>query len=342
VILYESLSGRLPFESSVPGTISVREDDRPPNFPADFPAPMRRVVERCLRLSPEARYPSVGDLLEDLGQTARPGDSLRLKPGGAASSSADPKLAREKSTPLADRPASRTEARQTAAELTRGAVEVARGVWDGLRNMRTAPRNFSDPRTPTDPRTRADVRPGSDTPPLVLGSAPSAMPPAIKGRGEESSNAGVSPENESGTPSAPTVLAPAEPAGAEAPKSDTLVIYSLEEGRGFSSAGSAGPSPPVIEFEPASALFGTIPVPPAGKGGWLGTLRSSLVLAVEVLISLLRGLVRKASGGSARTAAHTVGAGVWRIIRVLGFVLLLAFLGGFVTWIVIMVLKDRA
>src|SRR6185436_6312557 len=41
VILYESLTGKLPFESALPGTIAVREDDRSPMFPPDFPAHMR-------------------------------------------------------------------------------------------------------------------------------------------------------------------------------------------------------------------------------------------------------------------------------------------------------------
>src|SRR5262245_41675802 len=41
VILYESVAGILPFQSDVPGTVPVREDDRPPAFPPDFPAEQR-------------------------------------------------------------------------------------------------------------------------------------------------------------------------------------------------------------------------------------------------------------------------------------------------------------
>jgi serine/threonine protein kinase len=349
VILYESLSGKLPFESAVPGTISVREDDTSPQFSPEFPAPMRRVVERCLRLAPQDRYASVSELLEDLGQTARPGESLRMESARPGSSTIDPKLvARDKSTPLGDRPGPRTEARQAAAELTRGAVEVARGVWDGLRNIRTAPRTSSDPRlsldprSPPTPRPPSDARPGSDAPRSAPGSTPSAGKPGPVVGGEWSSDADLDPKRATGTPPFAPTPAAQRPDGAGAAAPDTLVMYSLDEGMESAARGTSLGVPPVIESGAASALAGTIPVPPAGQGGWLGTLRSSLVLAVEVLVSLLRGLVRKASGGTARNAAHSIGAGVWRMLRVLGFVLLLALLGGLVTWVAILVLKDHA
>jgi serine/threonine-protein kinase len=135
VILFESLTGRLPFESEVPGTVVVREDDTPPVFPEDFPAELRPVVECCLRLDPSQRYASLAELLEELGQTARPGDSVRivlerpdapLRPRPAAAPSARP----------VDGEPTPSTARQTAAHLARGAVDVVRGVVDGLKTMR--------------------------------------------------------------------------------------------------------------------------------------------------------------------------------------------------------------
>jgi hypothetical protein len=66
VILYECLSGKLPFESEIPGAIPLRDRDEPPPFPPDFPEDLRGIVERCLRLSPADRYPSVHALLSEL------------------------------------------------------------------------------------------------------------------------------------------------------------------------------------------------------------------------------------------------------------------------------------
>jgi eukaryotic-like serine/threonine-protein kinase len=142
VMLYECLSGRLPFESEMPGALPVREIDVPPPFPDEFPARLRVIVERCLRLDPSLRYADVAELLSELGQTARPGDSIRIeRPPATPVTPSTPRAA----PPSSSRPTAVTsgasatsesatsEARSTAAELTRGAVEVARGVWDGFR-----------------------------------------------------------------------------------------------------------------------------------------------------------------------------------------------------------------
>jgi hypothetical protein len=137
VILYECFARKLPFESAVPGTFSVREHDDPPQFPADFPAGLRHVVERCLRLDPHDRYADVSELLADMGQTARSGDSVRIDAYANARPAAMRTDARRPQAKPARSDSSRaaqpeSEARHAARELTRGAVEVARGVWDGI------------------------------------------------------------------------------------------------------------------------------------------------------------------------------------------------------------------
>lgn len=145
VILYESLAGRLPFQPAVPGSIALREDDTPPTFPEGFPERCRPVVLRSLRLSPEERYASVADMLSDLGVRARPLDSVFLA-GERARPAAPPILARDAGSATPKSPSS--DARQTARELTRGAVEVARGVIDGLRTAsqpRRPPANSTTP-----------------------------------------------------------------------------------------------------------------------------------------------------------------------------------------------------
>jgi len=141
VILYECLTFRLPFGSDAGGAFVLREDDRPPEFPTGFPHALRPIVERCLRLQPEHRYASVHELLSALGQTARQGDSVRL-PWSEEASSPTANGGRTdgpgKPAPLGEAPPSDSprvateELRTAAAEFARGAVGVARGVWDGV------------------------------------------------------------------------------------------------------------------------------------------------------------------------------------------------------------------
>ena len=169
VILYELYSGHLPFETSPDAGVVLREDDAPPPFPAEFPARVRSVVECCLRLEPSSRFPGVSHLLAALGQTARAEDPL------VAIESLPPEIALPLPIPRpAQQPVSQTqsgrrpELRSTATDLTRGAVEVARGVWEGLKNPRgqaVAPAIL--PRIPTVPVA----------PPLPMASATLATAP---------------------------------------------------------------------------------------------------------------------------------------------------------------------
>ena len=148
VILYESLTGRLPFDGAESGGLVLRENDSPPSFPDDAPPRLRPVVERCLRLHPDDRFAGVAELLADLEQTARPGDSVRLgtwsgngRPAVTSAARAPRVLAApvgvfsDRSEAAAELRETGVELRETAAELARGAVEVARGVMEGLREV---------------------------------------------------------------------------------------------------------------------------------------------------------------------------------------------------------------
>ena len=127
VILYESLVGEPPYHPAGQSGLVIREGDDPPEFPDEFPADLRPVVERCLRLDPANRFQSVEELLEELGQNARQGDSIRFEfPAGEDQEPVPRPRVSEASTPPSG------ELRETAAVLTRGAVDVAKGVWDGL------------------------------------------------------------------------------------------------------------------------------------------------------------------------------------------------------------------
>jgi serine/threonine-protein kinase len=129
VILYESISGSLPFATDAVGGLVLREEDRPPVFPADYPARMRPVVERSLRLAPEDRYSSVGELLEDMGQTARQGDSVRVDWNAAIA------LAEARAEEAKEAASEGEAVRSTASDLARGAAAVARGMWEGIRGV---------------------------------------------------------------------------------------------------------------------------------------------------------------------------------------------------------------
>ncbi len=76
VILFEALAGFLPFNPDEFGGLVLRETDDPPDFPDAFPLVARPAVEACLRLDPAHRPASLSDVLDMLGQTARPGDSV--------------------------------------------------------------------------------------------------------------------------------------------------------------------------------------------------------------------------------------------------------------------------
>jgi len=171
VMLFESIAGRVPWEPKSQVGIVLRPDDSPPDFQDDYPPELRVVTERCLRMDPGARYADVAELLEALGQTARRGDSIRVAPRAKVGAGAA----------VAER-GSTTELRETAAELTRGAVEVARGVWDGLRTPRE-----------DGPESLGDEGAGTATAEASAGSSPggSAGSLARRRRGSEGWLAGL-------------------------------------------------------------------------------------------------------------------------------------------------------
>ncbi len=141
VILYEALTGRLPFESDIPGALPERDGDAPPPFPPEFPSGLREIVVRCLHVDPALRFPSVAELLAELVRRVHVlgGELPAAHRAGPAPVATPPPL----TPPPAPTPARLSagsgsasapgEARSAAAELTRGAVDVARGMWDGLR-----------------------------------------------------------------------------------------------------------------------------------------------------------------------------------------------------------------
>ncbi|MEO6709131.1 MAG: protein kinase [Planctomycetota bacterium] len=320
VMLYELYSGQLPFETSPDAGVVLREDDTPPNFPEDFPPRLRAVVECCLHLDPAARFPGVPHLLTALGQTARPGDPLvaietlppeipaLIMPSGAVPS--------QQRAPSTTR---KPQLRSTATDLTRGAVEVARGVWEGLKNPR------GETSAPLDP------------PPVARAETPtwpraSATPPSI-----------------------PRV--PALPVTPMDPLDDVLSIQTLEEAaeqsrmvRGRRTvAAPANPAPESQRQTPppvnwAGTATAAVPVPPRSSRGVFGALRATAELGVEVLMALISGPVKKSLGGVGRAGGDLVAGGRGWFLAALRLCLFLAgmlVLGAALMYLLFLFLKQH-
>src|SRR5215218_7083921 len=72
VVLYEMLTGRVPFEVETPADVPIRHADGPPHRPRELnpevPVGMDTIVMRLLAKDPENRYSSAAELIEELGR----------------------------------------------------------------------------------------------------------------------------------------------------------------------------------------------------------------------------------------------------------------------------------
>lgn len=310
VLLFECLTGSLPYQPAGDGGLVLREEDVPPDFPDSYPAALREPTERCLRLSPDDRFDDVGQMIAAIGQTARQGDSVRLEgqpkatPQTSAPTPPSPPPPSTEQIPFGlDSPeeipaeskggepiSTRRELTQSASDLARGAVGVARGMLGGLKPGQSA-------RFPLD---EAETRPGSVRP--------------------EPDASGVDD-------------------GGSSDRARALVA-GLSRGR----TGAFG-EPAIQGAEGASPVpvrGRTVPVPPRVEGGVAGAVGSGLVVSFEVLISLLGNLMRGAvafvrmiAEKLSATSGGFIGKGLRLgsflvIMSLVGFVLMalgLAFLG---------------
>ena len=301
VILFECLSGKLPYDAETQYGVIVRETDDPPVFPPGFHPPLRATVETCLRLDPDHRFASVHELLEDMGQTARQGDSVRipwkyeslrdeprgaLSPAGAASPPAgDPATPR----PPGAVAAGGEDLRLAATEFARGAVEVARGVWDGVTG-----------KAAEEPRERPTPTPHAGGNDVVSFKTLEEPDDATDGR----SAGGVS-----------SAAVAVNHAGAARDADRPLAVSASLDG----------------------AAAGTVPVPPRDEGGFLGTLASAVVLGAEILGTLVTGPVVYVLRGIAALVDHVVHGlpGVLgAVVRLVLFMLLFMGIGALVALII--------
>jgi serine/threonine protein kinase len=355
VMLFESLAGSLPYQPSVEAGLVLREEDTPPDFPADFPAFVRPVVERCLRLDPTDRFGDVGELLEALGQTARQGDSVRVERSEPPESGVPP----SGSEPVTDvNKGSGSELRQTAADLARGAAMVARGVWDGLRS--SADGDPSPP--PPPPESSVELAPPDGVAPDVSGPTTpvgaaikqelatakrelAAARDGVRDAGRHVRGA-VGQVKGALDDSRERISAGRSAAGEKA----RALVKGLKDrgpasgssGSGSSGIGSSGPGAPAAAVSPGGAQPHAVPVPPRVQGGLLGTLAQTAVVGAEVLIALVGNLLRGVLGAFRAVVDRLLrrsGGVVGRVLGVVGFVLFMAGLG-FVVMLVGMVFLD--
>jgi serine/threonine protein kinase len=70
VILYEMVTGRLPFEGDTPLSIAVKHKTEPPPDPRDFnaqiPEDLSHVMHRCMEKDKGNRYQGAGEVLSEL------------------------------------------------------------------------------------------------------------------------------------------------------------------------------------------------------------------------------------------------------------------------------------
>ncbi|MEM7308724.1 MAG: serine/threonine-protein kinase [Planctomycetota bacterium] len=343
VILYECVTGRVPFGAGATSGVIVRESDDPPAFPADFPPPLRPTVEACLRLDPNHRFDSVHELLEDMGQTARQGDSVRipwqlppradapraLPTGAAATPTPTPGATGAEETGAAGAalepedpgtPFSGEELRQAASELARGAVEVARGVWDGVRGH-----TVDEAPTPT---------PGGSVRPRDPNASPAAASDPAGGPAEAAARAPLTGGDE--VVSFQTL---SDPDSVHRPAANMQVVPPAPEGLVPQPALPAPPLPPGAPAAGEGATALPVPVPPRGAGGVVGTVTSAVVLGAEILGAILTGPVvavlrsgRAAVDGVVHGLPGVLGAAVRLVLFMLlcmglGAVAALVFMG---------------
>ncbi len=302
VILYESLTFQLPYEAATGYGMIVRDSDDPPPFPDDFPPSIRPVVARCLRLDPADRYQSVHEILEEMGQTARQGDSVRFRASDLqASRSAAPASVGPAGAP-ADAPAPESprstrseDLRRAAAELARGAVGVAIGVWDGVRER------VSGSTPPPDEHPAAGEPTGSEDPP-VASDVISVSTLQDDDRSEE-----------------------------DTPRSRRPAAVAAPAREGF-----FGGAPIATRLGESSG--GTVPVPPSSEGGLMGTVGAAAVLGAEIMGALISGPVMvgiRSTGNFIDRAVRGVPGVLGSLIRLVLLLLFLALLGGVTVFVIL-------
>ncbi len=119
VILYECLTGEVPFKGDSEWEVLRKHENQPPSYPEGMPAAHRAVIERCLAKDPAERIASAGALLEAL-----------CAPAGARPEAAAPPPPHGHRDPYAEIREAAKDLGQHARRLGHSAREVAVHAFD--------------------------------------------------------------------------------------------------------------------------------------------------------------------------------------------------------------------
>jgi len=336
IILYELVAGKLPFDMSE--GVFAREEDVPPDFADDFPEELQPVVLRATRFRPEDRYSSVQELLDEMQSTVRRVEDSRIADETVSSGSTI--LVQDTQSSVEPLPPDETpvpdEYRRAAAELVRGAVGVARGVWDGVRTRSSEALGRG---------SRAGSAASGELPPEKLGddvvSFQTLDDPDVYEDGEADSESSAS-QAESGARSRTSILGMLARERTRRSSHTGATFLSDDDSRDGEESGSQTFSPwnslPAVG---AASVGRTVPVPPAADGGLIGSLGATLVLGFEVMLAILSGpvfYVLRGLGRGLDRAFQPVPGFFGSSLKLVFFLVLLSALGGFVALVAIFVI----
>lgn len=187
VILYEVLSGKLPFEAETPGALFVKICTESPvpleQVVPDVPAELVRIVGRCLQRDPAQRYANAGELAHDLRNFAA---AHGIELSGDIANSPSPTAVSESATRAptllgvertTERPIDRSPGRRRTALVIGGIALVIAGTV-GVYALRGRPvaTGSSDGSRAISPPPRSATAVGTRT--LQTPSQTPAQPPA--------------------------------------------------------------------------------------------------------------------------------------------------------------------
>jgi serine/threonine protein kinase len=123
VILFECLTGDVPFKGDTEWQVLRKHETEDPTFPPEVEDRERQVISRCMAKNPDERYQTVAEILADLQAPASLGESVIIPPGAR-----DP------------RPHAAHAAAAAAAEASQAAYEASQETTAALHPEEPAPR----------------------------------------------------------------------------------------------------------------------------------------------------------------------------------------------------------